>query len=94
MIDKKYKYDLLLFIFSIVCCVFWIVSRTINVYQYKFLGAFFELAFLPMLILFFVLPILLLIQVFKTKTSLKTYSVIALLIQFITILFLTTRDYF
>ncbi len=92
MINKRYNYDLLSFILSIVCCVFWIISRTINVYQYKILGAFFELAFLPMLILFFVLPFLLLVQVFKTKTNLKTYSLVALLIQFITILFLTTRD--
>ena len=90
--DKNNKYEFILLIVTIVSCVFWIMSRTINVYENKILGAFFELAFLPMLIIFFVLPVLLLIQVFKSKKTLQSFSLFALFIQLITILFLTTRD--
>ena len=86
------KYEFVLFILTIVCSSFWIISRTFNIDNVKYVGTFFEFAFIPMLILFFILPILLLIQVFKSKQALKSYSLIALLIQFVTVIFLTTRD--
>jgi hypothetical protein len=90
--DKTTKYEFLLFILTVFSCSFWIISRVFNVYSLKFVGGFFEFGFIPMLILFFILPVLLLIQVFKSKKALKSYPLFALLIQFITILFLTTRN--
>ncbi len=90
--EKKNKYELALFLLTLITCLFWIFSRSINVYDSKIVGAIFELAFLPMLILFFVMPILLLIQVFKTKTTYKSYSIISLVIIFITIMYITNKD--
>ena len=89
--EKKSKFEFVLFILSIITCIFWIFSQLFDVYKYKIIGVFFELAFLPMLILFFVLPILVLIQVIKSKKIFKSLSSISLLILMVTILIIMFR---
>jgi hypothetical protein len=48
----------LLFLLSIFIAVYWFVGNKINVYQTKLTGAIFEMLWLPMLFLLFVIPCL------------------------------------
>jgi hypothetical protein len=66
---------------SMVVALFWFFGHTLDVYRFKLVGAIFEILWLPMIILLFVLPILSVIFFIKEKYNLRSlyiYSFLAL----------------
>ena len=68
--------------------LFWLLSKTIDVYQITFLGVLYEIIWLPMLVMLFVLPIINTYSLFKIKNSLMSYFSLTLNIITIVIVFL------
>lgn len=77
-----------LLVLSISMLLFWLLSKTIDVYQITFLGVLYEIIWLPMLVMLFVLPIINIYSLFKIKNSLMSYFSLALNIITIVIVFL------
>lgn len=77
-----------LLVLSISMLLFWLLSKTIDVYQITFLGVLYEIIWLPMLVMLFVLPIINTYSLFKIKNSLMSYFSLALNIITIVIVFL------
>ena len=76
-----------LLVLSISMLLFWLLSKTIDVYQITFLGVLYEIIWLPMLVMLFVLPIINIYSLFKIKNSLMSYFSLALNIITIVIVF-------
>jgi hypothetical protein len=68
--------------------LFWLLSKTIDVYQITFLGVLYEIIWLPMLVMLFVLPIINIYSLLKIKNSLMSYFSLTLNIITIVIVFL------
>lgn len=68
--------------------LYWLLNKTIDVYQIAILGVLYEILWLPMLILFIVLPILNTYTIFKNKNNLIPYFSLALNVITIIIVFL------
>lgn len=78
----------LLLVLSSSMLLYWLLSKTIDVCHITILGVFYEIIWLPMLVLFIVLPILNTYSIIKNKNSLMPYfsltlNVITLLIVFL-----------
>lgn len=73
---------------SISMLLYWLLNKTIDVYQITILGVLYEILWLPMLILFIVLPILNTYTIFKNKNNLIPYFSLALNVITIVIVFL------
>lgn len=80
--------DKIVFAFSVFVCAFWYLSQHINVYHIALVGAIFELASLPMLLLFILLPILSILILIKKKFTFKSLSLYSLLLLLTTFLLL------
>lgn len=68
--------------------MYWLLSKTIDVYQITIIGVLYEIIWLPMLVMLFVLPIINTYLLIKTKNSLMTHFSLALNIITILIIFL------
>jgi len=78
----------LLLVLSSSMLLYWLLSKTIDVYQISIIGVLYEIIWLPMLVLFIVLPILNTYSLIKNKNCLMSYfslafNVITLLIVFL-----------
>jgi hypothetical protein len=78
----------LLLVLSSSMLLYWLLSKTIDVYQITIIGVLYEIIWLPMLVLFIVLPILNTYSLIKNKNCLMSYfslafNVITLLIVFL-----------
>ena len=85
--EKTSKIILLL---SIAIFTFWVLTKTINVYHFSFVGVIFEVLWLPILALTFVLPVMSIVYWWKEKFDLRSlnfYSVVLLIITIIAIIF-------
>ncbi len=78
----------LLLVLSSSVPLYWLLSKTIDVYQITILGVLYEIIWLPMLVLLFILPILNTYTIFKNKNNLMSYFSLALNIITILIVFL------
>jgi hypothetical protein len=78
----------LLLALSISILLYWLLCNTIDVYKFAVLGVFYEILWLPMLILFIILPILNTYTIFKNKNNLIPYFSLALNVITIVIVFL------
>jgi hypothetical protein len=58
---------------SLLLLFYWLCSNVINIYNYAIIGAFYELFWLPMLALLFVLPVLNSYLFIKTENSKLNY---------------------
>ncbi len=65
-IEKQSKIILVL---SLLVLTYWVITSLIDVYQYPVVGAIYELLWFPLLLLFFVLPIVNLVMFVKNKFS-------------------------
>jgi len=83
IINKK-----LLLVLSSSMLLYWLLSKTIDVYQITIIGVLYEIIWLPMLVLFIVLPILNTYSLIKNKNSLMFYFSLALNIITLLIVFL------
>ena len=76
---------------SVFVSIFWILGNIISIYSNNFVGAIFEILWLPAIALTFILPIVSLIFLAKEKFSLRSlylYSILLLLLAALTIKFL------
>ena len=88
----RFKTSVIVFIASIIVPLFWFVGQAINVYRYAWLGALFEILWLPMLAGLFILPVLSFVLLIKNKfnpRSLYLYSFIISLVS--TLLIVTSK---
>jgi hypothetical protein len=69
---------------SILMLVYWWFAQRLNVYEWAVVGAIYEMLWLPMVVLVFLLPVMALVQCFIAKRPLL--PVLALILNCITIL--------
>ena len=80
------KIDKIVFALSVFVCLFWLIGQVVNVYRFAVAGALFEIAWLPMLALFFILPIISILLLIKKNVSFKElplYSLLLLIFTFV-----------
>ncbi len=92
--DFKRSREVLITISSFLVLLFWFFGITYNVYEYKVVGAFFEVLWLPMLGLLFVLPIISIVYLKKGKWNLKSLYSICFILNLLLVLFIIFRDEF
>ena len=73
---------------SIVVALFWGVTTQIDVYAVNFVGAIFELLWLPMIGLVFFLPTLSLIMFIRTKFAIKSLYLYSFIVSVASLLYL------
>ncbi len=73
---------------SILILSYWLLCKTIDIYKYTILGVLYEILWLPMLALLFLLPIINTYAIFKNKNSSIHYFNLALNLITILIVFL------
>ena len=78
----------LLLVLSSSMLLYWLFTKTIDVYQITILGVLYEIIWLPMLVLFIVLPILNTYSLIKNKNNLMSYFSLALNVITLLIVFL------
>ncbi|WP_396164837.1 hypothetical protein [Flavobacterium sp.] len=78
----------LLLVLSSSMLLYWLLSKTIDVYQITIIGVLYEIIWLPMLVLFIVLPILNTYSLIKNKNNFMSYFSLALNIITLLIVFL------
>ena len=81
------KIQKILLIASLAVIVFWVSTFFINVYRFALVGVFYEILWLPMLMLLFALPVL--AVVFWVKERFKIRSLYLLIILMMVSLILT-----
>ena len=74
------KTSKIIFILSIIIAVYWLLGWTVNVYSQAVMGAIFELAWLPVMLLTFTLPIVSFILLIKDKFNLRSLHLYSILI--------------
>ena len=92
--DFKRSREVLITIYSFLVLLFWFFAITYNVYEYKVIGAFFEVLWLPMLGLLIVLPITSIVYLKKGKWNLKSLYSICFILNLLAILFIIFRSDF
>lgn len=68
------------FLLSLLLLTFWCLVHITDVYRFAFAGAIFELLWLPMLVLSFVLPVVSLVFLIKEKLGVRSFYLYALLV--------------
>lgn len=61
-----------LFVLNLLTVTFWFVVQNIDIYHYAIVGAIFEILWLPMIIIIFLLPLLSLYFWFKDKFKINS----------------------
>ena len=92
--DFKRSREVLITISSFLVLLFWFFAITYNVYEYKVIGAFFEVLWLPMLGLLIVLPIISIVYLKKGKWNLKSLYSICFIVNLLALLFIIFRSDF
>jgi len=86
------KTSRILFLLSIATFSYWTISVSTNVYWSANTGAVFELLWLPMLALLFLIPIISIIALVKQKTIFSSLSFYAALLTALTLIILLTQN--
>jgi hypothetical protein len=55
---KNSRVSKILFLLCLAVAAFWCIGRFINVYHFAFVGAVFEILWLPMIAMVFILPVI------------------------------------
>ena len=76
----------IIFFLSIIVCIIWFLSKAINVYHFLLVGAIFEILWLPVIAMIFILPVLALLYWIKDKFNFRSLNLYSLLLLTITIL--------
>ena len=80
------------FILSLIVSAFWFLAYIVDVYHFALTGAIFELLWLPMIALIFVLPVLSLVLLVKEKFNIKSHYLHSLVVIALVALFMITRN--
>ena len=83
---KNSRTSKIVFLLSIIVSGFWWLGQVVNVYSFDVVGVVFEIFWLPVLALLFVLPIISLILLLKEKINIRSLYVYSTLLGFTTIL--------
>lgn len=86
--------EVLITISSFLVLLFWFFAITYNVYEYKIIGVFFEILWLPMLGLLIVLPITSIVYLKKGKWNLKSLYLVCFIVNLLALLFIIFRSDF
>ena len=86
--EKLITNEKLLLALSSSMLLYWLLRKITDIYQITVLGVIYEILWLPMLALLFLLPIINTYAIFKNKNSLISYFSLALNIITILIVFL------
>lgn len=73
----------LLFILSIITILYWLTAKSLNVYNNAFIGAVFELLWLPMIISVFIGPVFSIILFVKDKYNPGSLAIYATVLQLV-----------
>lgn len=84
---NKNKALLLVTSMLILTILFWLVANTIDVYEYAVVGAIFEMAWFPVILATFALPLVSLIFFFKDGKSIKSWFLYITLVSVMLIVF-------
>ncbi|HQY12839.1 MAG: hypothetical protein KTQ13_02170 [Ferruginibacter sp.] len=76
----------LFFIFSACLLMFWVLARLVDVYRFAFVGAVFEILWLPALALLVILPILSFIFWRDEHYKARSFNLFSILIVLFTVL--------
>lgn len=74
------KQSKVVLVLSLLVAAYWYFGKTLNVYSQKLTGAFFEILWLPMIILLFTLPIVSIGFFVKDKFNIRSFYLYSLLI--------------
>jgi hypothetical protein len=85
---KNSRTSIIVFILSIISSGYWWLAKGINVYSYAIVGAIFEILWLPVLGMLFLLPILSLIFLLKEKINVRSLYIYSMLIGIASIIFM------
>lgn len=85
---KNTRTSKIVFILSIVASGYWWLVQGINVYSSAIVGAIFEIMWLPVLAMLFLLPIFSLIFLLKEKINVRSLYIYSILINVATICFM------
>lgn len=77
----------LLFV-NVFTFIYWLVSKKIDVYEYAFVGAIFELLWLAMLASVFIIPLISIATIITQPSSIKLLAIYSFLISIATLLVL------
>lgn len=77
-----------IFLLSLLVSIICILGRTINVYQFAIVGAIFEMLWLPVLGMLFLLPIISLVLLVKERVNLRSLYIYSILNGMATIFFM------
>jgi hypothetical protein len=83
---KNSSLSKIFFVLSIIVFAYWSVGQIINVYRFAVVGAIYEILWLFMLLMLFVLPIMALIFLIKEKFSFRSLYLYTIIIAVINIL--------
>lgn len=82
----------IVFILSILVSAFWFLVYVVDVYHFAITGAVFELLWLPMIVIIFVLPVLSLVLLAKEKFNIRSLYLYSLIIIAIVVLYMISRN--
>ncbi|MEO7316510.1 MAG: hypothetical protein ABIW47_15075 [Ginsengibacter sp.] len=71
---------------SIIVCAFWILGNTFNVYHFPIVGAIFEMIWLPVIAVTFILPVIAFIHWRKEKYNVRSLHLYTILIILLAVL--------
>lgn len=89
---KNSRTGKIVFILSIIVSGYWWLVQVTNVYSFALVGAIFEILWLPVLAMLFVLPIISLILLVKEKVNVRSLYIYSILIGVTTILFMVFSE--
>lgn len=74
------KASVVVFILSLLVTFFWLLGNLFDVYQFAVTGALFEILWLPVLALTFILPLVALVLFIRDKFSFKSLNLYSLVL--------------
>jgi len=83
---KNSRTSKIVFLLSIIVSGYWWLGHIINVYSFALVGVIFEIFWLPVLAMLFVLPIISIILLLKEKVYVRSLYVYSILLGVATIL--------
>ena len=86
---KNSRTSKIVFALSFIVFLFWLQGWVINVYKITIVGVIYEILWLPIIAMTFVLPVIILVLWFKEKFNLRSLYFYSLLLLSATVLFLT-----
>ncbi len=85
------KKSVITFTIAIATSLYWFLAQVINVYQFPFIGAIYELLWIGMVIILFGLPVFSFVYWIKNKFSHRSLYLYSFIISTATILVLITQ---